>query len=99
MANPSRPNAGKPWTSEDDATLRQLAAEGAAPSLIAAQLGRTMVAISGRSNKLGLVLHQNSPARAAERRDRVRRSFEEPAGHRADRISERVPSPTDESLE
>jgi hypothetical protein len=80
MVNPPRPNAGKPWTSEEDATLRQLAAEGAAPSLIAAQLGRTMVAISGRSAKLVLSLHQTSPARAAERRDKLRRSPKEPAG-------------------
>jgi hypothetical protein len=80
MANPPRLNAGKPWTSKDDAALRQLAAEGAELSLIAAQLGRTMVAISGRSARLGLSLRQNSPARAAERRDKLRRSPKEPAG-------------------
>jgi hypothetical protein len=47
-------NSGNAWTSEDDAQLANLMADGAPPRAIAARLRRTVGAVRSRMRKLGL---------------------------------------------
>ena len=68
MPTPIRPNARKPWTSEEEEAFRHMVAEDVPPADIANRLGRTLEALSGRGQKLGLSLGRNSPTIAAERR-------------------------------
>lgn len=48
------PNAGKPWTEEDDRTLGDRFGTGAELKELAAQFGRTRWALQSRLLKLGL---------------------------------------------
>jgi hypothetical protein len=47
-------NVRKPWTGDDDETLRRLAKMNTPPKLIADQLGRSLVSVLGRATKLGI---------------------------------------------
>ena len=68
MLTPVRPNARKPWTTEEEEAFRRMIAEGVPPADIANRLGRTLEALSGRGQKLRLSLGKNSLTIAAERR-------------------------------
>jgi hypothetical protein len=48
------PNLRRPWTTEDDARLRQLLEAGASISVVAVKLKRTASAVKSRSTKLGV---------------------------------------------
>lgn len=50
---PQPPNAGKPWTAEDDARLQQCFAQGLGLAQLAQELGRTRWAVESRLVKLG----------------------------------------------
>jgi hypothetical protein len=49
-------NSGKPWTAEDDATLRELAGENTPTRVIGLKLGRTASAVYSHASKLGVSL-------------------------------------------
>lgn len=49
-------NAGKTWTSDDIAKLRQLATGNTPTRVMAMKLGRTADAVYGKANDLGLSL-------------------------------------------
>jgi hypothetical protein len=49
------PNAGKPWTADDDATLESAFAAGIDVAGIARELGRTNWAVEARLAKLGKI--------------------------------------------
>lgn len=54
---PKRPtNAGKHWTSDDIARLRQLARENTPTRVIAIKLDRTAEAVYEKANEIGLSL-------------------------------------------
>ena len=54
---PKRPtNAGKHWTSDDIARLRQLARENTPTRVMALKLGRTAEAVYGKADDIGLSL-------------------------------------------
>ena len=44
----------RPWSPEEDATLRELAARGLSQTRIAAEMGRTIGATAGAIRRLGL---------------------------------------------
>lgn len=50
------PRRRRPWSEEDDAEFRRLAAERQPPGEIARQLGRTIDAVRGRAVHLDIVL-------------------------------------------
>lgn len=50
------PNAGKPWSSADDDTLRQLFGEGTPIEQLALRFGRTANGIRQRLERLGLLV-------------------------------------------
>ena len=49
------PNAGKPWTADEDSSLESAFAAGLDPRDIATQLGRTTWAVEARLAKLGKI--------------------------------------------
>ena len=54
---PKRPtNAGKHWTSDDIARLRQLARESTPTRVMALKLDRTAEAVRGKASDIGLSL-------------------------------------------
>ncbi len=54
---PKRPaNAGKYWTSDDIAKLRQLARENTPTRVMGLKLDRTAEAVRGKANDIGLSL-------------------------------------------
>ena len=54
---PKRPtNAGKHWTSDDIARLRQLASENTPTRVMALKLDRTADAVSSKASDIGLSL-------------------------------------------
>jgi len=54
---PKRPtNAGKHWTSDDIARLRQLARENTPTRVMGLKLDRTAEAVRGKANDIGLSL-------------------------------------------
>ncbi len=54
---PKRPtNAGKHWTSDDIARLRQLARENTPTRVMGLKLGRTAEAVYGKADEIGLSL-------------------------------------------
>lgn len=80
MMTSHRANARRPWTPEDDAILRRLADAGEAPRRIADRLGRTLVAVSHRAERLKVSLGRGGPAQVPARRDTARHGDEdEPA--------------------
>jgi hypothetical protein len=68
MALSSRSNAGKPWTSEELDVLRRMAAAGATKNEVADQLGRTIVSVSARAEKLQVSIRENSGLRRLRQR-------------------------------
>lgn len=50
------PNAGTPWTREEDEKLMQETSDGTAVSTLAEELGRSKGAITSRQLRLGLIL-------------------------------------------
>jgi hypothetical protein len=82
MPAPNRhPNAGKPWTPQDDAALRRLAEADTPLRLIADRLGRSQASVSGRAAVLGVVIGKTRIAlkveRDAERRGDARGETED----------------------
>lgn len=51
----SRPDTSRPWTAEEEATVRRMVADGATDDAIAAAVGRTAGAVGYRRHKLRLV--------------------------------------------
>jgi hypothetical protein len=49
-------NSGKPWTSQQDAQLRQLAGQNTPTRVIGLKTGRTAAAVSSRASNLGVSL-------------------------------------------
>jgi hypothetical protein len=72
MALSSRSNAGKPWTSEELDVLRRMAAAGATKNEVADQLGRTIVSVSARAEKLQVSIRENSGLRRLRQRGELR---------------------------
>jgi hypothetical protein len=68
MSSPRRPNARKPWTPDDTATLQRLAEAGIPSNLIADRLGRTIMSVSSQAEKLRLSIGKGKAARAVERK-------------------------------
>lgn len=56
MATKKPVNAGKYWTSDDIARLRQLARENTPTRVMALKLGRTAEAVYGKADDIGLSL-------------------------------------------
>jgi len=56
MATKKPVNAGKYWTSDDIARLRQLARENTPTRVMALKLGRTAEAVRGKATDIGLSL-------------------------------------------
>ena len=56
MATKRPVNAGKYWTSDDIARLRQLARENTPTRVMALKLGRTAEAVYGKADDIGLSL-------------------------------------------
>jgi hypothetical protein len=54
-ARPWPPNAGRPWSEEDDEALAQAFDQGATVGALATQLGRTRGSINARLVKLGKI--------------------------------------------
>jgi hypothetical protein len=63
MTGSQRQNARKAWTSADDEVLVRLAGEKVHPKAIAAELGRSMVSVMGRANKLGVSIPEVKPTK------------------------------------
>ncbi len=63
--------SAKLWTSEEEDLLRRRAAEGASLEAVAAELGRTVVAVSGRATRLRVTLRTGRGLRTPHRRDRT----------------------------
>jgi hypothetical protein len=63
------PNAGKLWTPEESATLRDLANADAHPRMIAATLGRTLASVSSQAERLGVSLGRSTAARKVDRQE------------------------------
>ena len=61
------PNTGKPWTPEDEETLRRLAEADTPLGLIADQLGRTQASVSGRAAFLKISIGKTMIALKIER--------------------------------
>jgi DNA-binding NarL/FixJ family response regulator len=68
MALSSRSNAGKPWTSEELDVLRRMAAAGATKNEVADQLGRTIVSVSLRAEKLQVSIRESASVRKLRQR-------------------------------
>ena len=68
MALLFRSNAGKPWTSEELDALRRMASAGATKNEIADQLGRTIVSVTSRAEKLQVSIREGSGVRKLRRR-------------------------------
>jgi hypothetical protein len=60
------PKGGKSWTAEEEATLRQLLAQGAPRAVIAKTLQRTVAAIEGRLN---VIRNRNELSSSSETKD------------------------------
>jgi hypothetical protein len=56
MTTQSTRNADTPWTAQDEAALRQLAAENTPTRVIGLKLGRTEAAIYAKAQELGVSL-------------------------------------------
>lgn len=54
-----RDNIGKPWTEEQDTKLRQMFDDGHPPTFMAQALGRTVLGIGARLERLGLAVKQS----------------------------------------
>jgi DNA-binding NarL/FixJ family response regulator len=72
MTLSSRSNAEKPWTSEELDVLRRMAAAGATKNEVADQLGRTIVSVSARAEKLQVSIRENSGLRRLRQRGELR---------------------------
>jgi hypothetical protein len=76
-------NSSKHWTSEEDNRLRELVVSNAAAFDIAAELGRTVSAVKGRTLLLRLTLGRSRSNRVASQQDgppgsgRIKRSWTE----------------------
>ena len=73
-ARDRHPNAGKPLTPEESATLRDLAGADAHPRMIAARLGRSLASVWSQAAKLGVGLGSSKVARKVEREEARRRA-------------------------
>ena len=80
MALPLRPNAGKPWTSEELDVLRRMAEAGALTDEIADQLGRTMVSVTSQAERLQVSIRESSSVRRLRRRGELDASEDPAAG-------------------
>ena len=78
MSSPRRPNARKPWTPDDTATLQRLAEAGIPSNLIADRLGRTIMSVSSQAEKLRLSIGKGKAARAVERKQARRFGNDDP---------------------
>ena len=76
MSSPRRPNARKPWTPDDTATLQRLAEAGIPSNLIADRLGRSAASVASQAEKLKVSIGRNSTTHALERREARRRDAE-----------------------